>query len=138
MQTEIHRKEAGARTEGFSRDFARQVYDGQPLFHHRDFEEFFLNTIITIQDTPRWEYVVKDDDGNIVASMAVYSDYDMHVGVCLSVLVAFSTEPSALFGGYKWLFSLAKEYEYPFVAYTKAISQYEMVLKYKRINHGNS
>lgn len=132
-QVEIHKKEQGSKTEGFDREFARKVYDGQPIFQHRDFDEFFLTTTFEIEGTNRWEYVVRGDDGKIIASMAVYPDLDMHVGVCLSVLVAFSTEPQALLGGYKWLFGLAKEYEFPFVAYTKATSQYEMILKYKRI-----
>lgn len=134
MEINTYTMYPGNETRGFPYNFARSVYRGQPLFHHRNFDEFYLSTRALINDTNRWEYVVTDGhEYNVVASMAVYRERDMHVGDCLSVLVAFSTEPRALVGGYIWLRNLARELGVPFIAYTKAISPYEMVLKYKKV-----
>ncbi len=127
---------AGQTTYGFTPRFAQMVFNGQPLFHHRSPFEFYQTTLRIIQSTDRYEYVVYDDERNIVASMAIYEEYDMHVGHCLSVLVAFSTDEHrrALVGGYKWLKELAISKGIEWIAYTKATSQYEMVLKYKRVS----
>lgn len=129
-------KSAGQPTYGFTPRFAQMVFNGQPLFHHRSPFEFYQTTLRIIQSTDRYEYVVYDDERNIVASMAIYEEYDMHVGHCLSVLVAFSTDEHrrALVGGYKWLKELAISKGIEWIAYTKATSQYEMVLKYKRVS----
>ena len=129
-------KSAGQTTYGFTPRFAQMVYNGQPLFHHRSPFEFYQSTLRIIQTTDRWEYVVYNEERNIVASMAIYRDWDMHVGECLSVLVAFSTDEHkrALVGGYKWLKELAIQNGIEWIAYTKATSQYEMVLKYKRVS----
>lgn len=108
------------------------------MVSHREPEEFYLSTALMIQSMNRWEYLVEDDEGNTTALMVLYDDYDMHVGRCLSVLCAFSTNPRALFGGYKWFMSVAKELGYEFIAYTKVTSDFEMSLKYKRVNIGNS
>lgn len=128
-------KKAGEETEGFTPLFAFEVYKGQPLFHHRNLYEFYITTKSVIESTDRFEYVVTDDKGNITASMAIYEDNDMHVGKCISVLVAFSTDPHrrALLGGYKWMKDIAKVKGIEWIAYTKAISQFEMILKYKRV-----
>lgn len=126
-------------TAGFSPRFAGVVWAGQPLFQHRESFEFYYNTKILIESMNRYEYVVFGDDGNIVASMAFYREVDMHVGDCMSVLVAFSTDTNrrALVGGYRWMREVAMELGVEWIAYTKATSTYEMTLKYKRISaHG--
>lgn len=126
--------ESGAPSGGFTKEFAREVYDGQPVFHHRNFDEFFLTTSLAITGMNRWEYVVTDDSGKIQASMSIYREYDLHVGDCLSVLCAFSLKHTALIGGYRAMFSIAKENQVPFVAYTKSTGFREFSLKYKEVN----
>lgn len=119
---------------GFDREFARKVFDNCQVFQHRNFELFFLETTLrAARVRPRWEYVVYDEKGSITASMAIYQEYDMHVGQCLSVLLAFSTDPHDLIGGYRFLFKKAKELDIPFVSYTKEIRPYEYSLVYRRV-----
>ncbi|UIW10575.1 hypothetical protein PQC38_gp099 [Aeromonas phage BUCT695] len=129
----ISKMVAGEPTGGFDVVFANEVYNGCPIFQHRDFFEFYMSTYSTITSTDRWEYVVTGNDGNITASMAVYKDNDMHVGECLSVLVAFSTDDHSLFGGYRWLMKLAKKLKIPFVAYTRKTGDFTMDLVYKKV-----
>lgn len=133
MKTEVYYKREGENVVGFPMAFARKVYEGCPIFQHRDFYEFFFSTTMTIRNTLRWEYVVTDDDGNVAASMAVYKDFDMHVGECLSVLVAFSTDDHSLFKAYRWLMKLAKEEMCPFVAYTRKTGDFTMDLVYRKV-----
>ncbi|WAX14239.1 hypothetical protein ECO319P1_00080 [Escherichia phage ECO319P1] len=134
MKIDIYRKREGENVVGFPMAFARKVYEGCPIFQHRDFSEFFFSTSMTIRNTLRWEYVVTDDDGNVTASMAVYKDFDMHVGECLSVLVAFSTDDHSLFKAYRWLMKLAKEEMCPFVAYTRKTGDFTMDLVYRKVS----
>lgn len=133
MRYEILRKRDGEPVEGFPRVFARKVYDGCPIFQHRDFDEFLFTTSLTILHTPRWEYIVYDDNDEIVASMAVHKEFDCHVGECLSVLVAFSTDNHALFKAYRWMMKLAKEEMCPFVAYTRKTGDYKLDLTYRKV-----
>lgn len=130
----IYRKREGDPVVGFPMDFAAKVYMGCPIFQHRGFPEFFYTTSRTIKETPRWEYVVTGEDGSVVASMAVYKDFDMHVGECLSVLVAFSTDDHSLFKAYRWLMKLAKEEMVPFVAYTRKTGDFTMDLVYRKVS----
>lgn len=118
---------------GFSRDFARKVFDNCEAFQHRDFDEFFLTLSVEIQNTARFEYVVYNSEDEIVASMCFHKEFDVHVGNCLSVFVAFSTDTRALIGGYRWLFEVAKELGVPFVAYTKEIKPFEYKLVYRKV-----
>lgn len=124
---------SGSPSLGFPKEFGMAVYDGQPVFHHRNPNEFFLTTSLAIINMNRWEYVVTDEDGKIQASMAFYREYDLHVGDCLSVLCAFSLEHTALTGGYRAMFTKAKELGVPFVAYTKSTGFREFSLKYKEV-----
>lgn len=134
MKTDIIRSRAGNNVVGFPMAFARKVYNACPIFQHRNFCEFFFSTSMEIRNTDRWEYVVWDDDDNVVASMAVYKDFDMHVGECLSVLVAFSTDDHSLFKAYRWLMKLAKEEMTPFVAYTRKTGDFTMDLIYRKVS----
>lgn len=134
MRVETYYRRANEGVVGFPMYFARKVYDSCPIFQHRNFDEFLFTTGMTIRGTPRWEYVVFDDNDHIVASMAVYKEYDMHVGECLSVLCAFSTDNHSLFGGYRWLMKLAKEEMCPFIAYTRKTGDYTMDLTYRKMS----
>lgn len=134
MRSEVYYRHQNESVLGFPRAFARKVYDGCPIFQHRNFDEFLFTTGMTIRNTPRWEYVVWDDNDDVVASMAVYKDYDMHVGECLSVLVAFSTDDHSLFKAYRWLMKLAKEEMCPFVAYTRKTGDFTMDLIYRKVS----
>lgn len=134
MRSEVYYRHQNESVLGFPRAFARKVYDGCPIFQHRNFDEFLFSTGMMIRNTPRWEYVVWDDNDDVVASMAVYKDYDMHVGECLSVLVAFSTDDHSLFKAYRWLMKLAKEEMCPFVAYTRKTGDFTMDLIYRKVS----
>lgn len=135
MQTHVRKFlfNAGEPSAGFNADFARVVYDNCAVFQHRNFDEFFISTSLMVQNMPRSEYIVYDENGSVVASMAFYREYDMHVGDCLSVLLAFSTDPKYLIGGYRWLFDSAKTLGVPFVAYTKETKPFEYSLVYRKV-----
>lgn len=122
----------GEPTYGFDKDFAKVVYDSCKIFQHRDFDEYFFNLCGTIVYTDRWEYVVTEN-GKITASMAFHREFDMHVGDCLSVLVALSTGDSRMFGGYKWLYQVAKELKIPFICITRETKPFNYEMVYKRV-----
>lgn len=132
-KTEKYHLYSGHPSNGFPKYFARTVFDNCEAFQHRDFDEFFLTMSLDIQNTKRWEYVVTDESDKVIASMCFHKEWDVHVGTCLSVFVAFSTDTSALIGGYRWLFEIAKELDIPFVAYTREIKPFEYKLVYRKI-----
>lgn len=117
-------KRKGEPTEGFTEEFAREVYNRCPIFQHRDFTEFFTTTKGFIEGEDRIEYLVKSE-GKVKASMAIIKETDMHVGECMSVLLALSVDNGLLRDGYKVLIKVAKQLGVKFVAYTKDISEYE-------------
>lgn len=134
MRTEFVRLRQGEPSRGFTKQFARVVYDRCEIFKHRNFDEYFFNLSRTAMSLPRWEYVVYDDEDSVIASMAFFEEFDMHVGDCLSVLLALSTDPKYLIGGYRKLFQTAKEEMVPFVCYTKETKPFHYEMVYRRIN----
>lgn len=133
MRSEKYQLYIGNHSPGFPREFARKVYDNCRIFQHRDFDEFFMTTTMEVQATKRWEFVQFSDYGDVLASMAFYREFDMHVGDCLSVLLAFSTEPRALVKGYRWMYEVAKELGIPWVCYTKEIRPFEYEMVYRKV-----
>lgn len=124
----------GENSVGFTRDFARKVYDHCALYQHRDFEEFFFSMSMVIRNTPRYEYVVKDDDDNVLASMAFYRGFDFQIGQdILMVMLAYSDDTKLLAPGYRWMFKTAKVLGLPFVSYTKEVKDFEYRDVFKRI-----
>ncbi|EBS6328149.1 hypothetical protein FBR42_13780 [Salmonella enterica subsp. enterica serovar Hull] len=61
-----------------------------------------------IEARDRFEYLVSDEAGNVVAMMIIALDYTPHYGSYLAPLYAFSTEKGALSGAWRWMKQLAK------------------------------
>lgn len=133
MRTDFKYLKVGENSIGFTRDFARVVYDRCEIFQHRNFHEYFFNLSRTVMSLPRWEYVVYDDNDSVVASMAFFKEFDMHVGECLSVLLALSTDPKYLTNGYRKLFKIAKEEQTPFICYTREVKPFYYEMAYRRV-----
>lgn len=122
MESYLIPKPKGSTTDGFTEEFAKDVYDKCPIFQHRGFKEFYTTTKGIIEGEERLEYVVRED-GKVLASMAIIKENDMHVGECLSVLLALSTDKGLLKGGYKELIKVAKQLGVPYVAYTQDVTE---------------
>lgn len=128
-RTNLVYKQEGEPTGGFTMDFAYAVYKSCPIFQHRPYLEFYLSTKSLIEETARWEYTVfvEDDEAGtsneLLASMCYFEEYDMHVGKCLSVLVAMSLHNGLLNAGYKSLITTARKNNISYVCYTKALGE---------------
>lgn len=133
MRCEKYQLYGGNYSNAFPIEHALKGYNHQKVFQHREFGEYYMSTLKEIVYTKRWEYVVYDDNDAVVASMIIYREFDLHVGDCLSVLLAFSQRPRELVGGYRWLFELAKEMGIPFVSYTREVKPCVYQLVYKEV-----
>lgn len=121
----------GQSTIGFTKDFAHKVYKNCPIFHHEDFEVFYQRIKSIIEGVDRVEHVEMDESGNVIASMVFHKEEDMHVGDCLSVLLAYSE--GTMTKGYRSLIKVAKHLGIPYVCYTKETKRDASDFEYKMV-----
>lgn len=125
-------KKAGEATEGFDLMFAWTVYKGCPIYHHWNFDDFYLHYLGLIQSDDHYEYIVKDGE-RIVASMCIVPIFDMHVQNCMSIRVAYSEDPKALTSGYRWMYQLGRDLGIDWVAYTHRTGPYSFDTQYRKV-----
>lgn len=121
----------GEGSTGFTKDFARFIYDQEPAYADQDFDAYFIRNWVAITSTPRWEYTVYNDDGSVEASMAFYVGFHKEFGQqVIYVMNAFSKRSGLLAGGYKWGYKKCKELGLPFFCYTKRCKELDTPTKF--------
>lgn len=126
----------GEPTTGFTRDFARFIYDQEPAYADQNFDAYFIRNWAAITATPRWEYTVWNEDGSVDASMAFYVGYHKEFGQqVIYVMNAFSKLPGALNGGYRWGYKKAKELGLPFFCFTKRVKDMDTEDKFVSLSY---
>lgn len=131
------KKYSGDAVEGFDVEFAERVYNACNIYHHMTFNQFYIKYYSMIGSYNRWEFIVFDDNDKIISSMAFYIDPE-EINVqepCMSVLAAFSTEPShkEMTKGYQWMKQVGKEEEVNWMMLVKNVGHYEWRIRYKPI-----
>lgn len=136
METyEKHFLQAGELTVGLTPDFALSVWNNVPLLQCRPYLEWYLHSLNELIMTDRYEYVVKDSTGSIIAAMAIVISEDPDVGTNISTKFAHSSKMGALTKGYHWMHTLAKELDVPVMITTKFIKESSSKLDYKLTYH---
>lgn len=126
----------GEASTGFTRDFAKFIYDQEPAYADQDFDAYFVRNWVAITATPRWEYTVWNDDGSVDASMAFYVGYHKEFGQnVIYVMNAFSKLPGLLTGGYKWAYKIAKLNKLPFLCFTQRVKDKDTDSKFVSMSY---
>lgn len=128
-----HFKAENGGSIAFSKMFAREIYDSLPIFQETSFEEYYERNLRFITSVDRWEYIVKDDIGHTAASMVFCEDEDVHVGKCMLIMCAFSSNGSRLTDGYRTAMRVAKALGLKWLVYTKQLTPTEHRLVYKEL-----
>lgn len=98
-------------------------------------EQMQAEIVNDIQANDRYEYLAIDEAGKLRAMMVLYVDYDPHYGSAIYTRYAFSAEPRALTGGYKWMKEIAKSLNLNGYLITRQISPNKIINIFKGLSN---
>lgn len=127
-------KKAGEPTECVSTAFVEALIEREPIHQHSSVEATESRFRAYFEGLERYEYTVKDSEGNLKAIMVICADFDIHLGqMCLVPTMAYSLESGLLFGAYRFLYSLARAVGINWIRKSKT-KDYKITVEYKNVS----
>ena len=134
MIIKIHRK-AGESTFAVPLNICQNAADRIEMWRRVPVEQMQQELKEEIEQLDRWEYLVTDDMGTLIAMMVIDTDKNPHYGSYLYPRYAIATENNLLSAGYQWMKQLAKSLNHNGFLITRTTGDYEITHRFKRLKH---